>query len=1006
MEAVSKGDEVLSLNKHTYEQEFREVQATIKHTDDRLVRITLEDGTEIVGTEDHSFLTADGLEITAVEGSEVEEGTWMPLSRTLPSAESVTEIDLAEYLGDANNVIVDGGVVHSGPRTESRTLELDFDAGKEVGLYLAEGSFDSQLTLQISNVDDGVREFLGSRGYNVYDRTCNKGFQPYARFLESEFGRGSAAKTIPGWVFDTPAGFRAGVVSGYVDGDGTVGETTAAAMSKSDELVDGLQELLRQFGVSSTVREKFTLYDGERRRYRRITVDAFCLERFAEVVDLSVDSKAERLTDLVSERDGTTRYDSKDMIPNFGPVLNAAARSAEWTKRDSDRRVDGASVHNLTRRQTASRATYNRLVDELDIHGRARAFGSSDIHWKRVASVEPLDEERSVYDLDVAFNDNFVANGVFVHNSNTASVVIEKLLANSFPVLIVDSDGEYYGLKEEFEILHVGADGECDIQVSAEHAGKIASLALEQNVPIILDVSGYLDEDEASELIRETARQLFAKEKKLKKPFLMLVEECHEYIPEGAGMDKTGKTLIKIGKRGRKHGLGIVGISQRPADVKKDFITQCDWLCWHRLTWDNDTKVVSKILGSEYGEAIEDMDDGEAFLMTDWAESIRRVQFHRKETFDAGATPGLDDFERPDLKSVSGDLVSELESITEERERTESELADLRQELDKKRQRITQLERELEEARDMSEMADTFAQALLRKSGASYRDGSAPEPRRREDDAPGPLGDAPDDQSERHDYEEPASAGTAESGSRSTEGTAATGSTEHATAADVTRAADEPGETGTDAEAEPASVAAATNGSAADDGAAEAGEAAGTPETNGATETNGAATAEPATGGRGAGDDRVRRAVPATDGVDISAARSRTGFPDADDAAAFLDGDELRRREAVVAGFVRAVESLEPVTRRMLSAYREAGRATPVEAHLAADGSGDRRYAYARNRTLRRAGFVDHRSEGEYAYALPRLVRRAYGDRTDEQELVEMVAEIEARAGLDTEPSP
>ena len=44
-------------------------------------------------------------------------------------------------------------------------------------------------------------------------------------------------------------------------------------------------------------------------------------------------------------------------------------------------------------------------------------------------------------------------------------------------------------------------------------------------------MSGYLDEDEASELIRETARQLFAKEKKLKKPFLMVVEECHEYIP-------------------------------------------------------------------------------------------------------------------------------------------------------------------------------------------------------------------------------------------------------------------------------------------------------------------------------------------------------------------------------------------------------------------------------------------------------------------------------------------
>ncbi|MFC6725480.1 helicase HerA domain-containing protein, partial [Halobium palmae] len=305
--------------------------------------------------------------------------------------------------------------------------------------------------------------------------------------------------------------------------------------------------------------------------------------------------------------------------------------------------------------------------------------------------------------------------------SNTASVVIENLLENNFPVLIVDTDGEYYGLKEAFEILHVGADEECDIQVSPEHSEKIASLALEQNVPIILDVSGYLDEADAEEMLLETARSLFAKEKKLKKPFLMLVEECHEYIPEKGGMGEAGKMLIKIGKRGRKHGLGIVGISQRPADVKKDYITQCDWLCWHRLTWNNDTKVVGRILGSEYADAIEDMGNGEAFLMTDWAESIRRVQFHRKETFDAGATPGLDDFERPELKSVSGDLVSELSDISDEKARRESEVADLRQELDKKRAKIDQLERELAEAKDLKRMADKFSQALLGRAEAPYR---------------------------------------------------------------------------------------------------------------------------------------------------------------------------------------------------------------------------------------------------------------------------------------------
>src|SRR6056297_751652 len=250
--------------------------------------------------------------------------------------------------------------------------------------------------------------------------------------------------------------------------------------------------------------------------------------------------------------------------------------------------------------------------------------------------------------------------------SNTMSVVAEKLLDGGYPVMLVDTDGEYYGLKEEYELLHAGADDECDIQVNPEHAERLASLALEDNVPIILDVSGYLNEEDGKELLKAVAQQLFAKEKKLKKPFLMVVEEVHEYIPEGGGMDECGRMLIKIGKRGRKHGLGIAGISQRPADVKKDFITQCDWLVWHRLTWNNDTKVVGRILGSEYADAIEDMGDGEAFMTTDWSEQTRRVQFHRKQTFDAGATPGLEDFERPDLKSVSDDLVGDLREISEE----------------------------------------------------------------------------------------------------------------------------------------------------------------------------------------------------------------------------------------------------------------------------------------------------------------------------------------------------
>ncbi|GGL34404.1 hypothetical protein GCM10009037_17550 [Halarchaeum grantii] len=297
--------------------------------------------------------------------------------------------------------------------------------------------------------------------------------------------------------------------------------------------------------------------------------------------------------------------------------------------------------------------------------------------------------------------------------SNSVSVVIEELLERQYPVLVVDTDGEYYGLKEEYELLHAGADDGCDIQVSPEHAERLANIALDENVPVILDVSGFLDEDAADELVFETAKHLFAKEKKLKKPFLLVVEEVHEYIPEGAGMGETGRMLIKVGKRGRKHGLGVVGISQRPADVKKDFITQANWLVWHRLTWENDTKVVGRIVGSEYEAAVSELDAGEAFVQADWTDdAVERVQFKRKRTFDAGATPGLDDFERPELKSVSDTLVEDLSDITSAEEQRQDRIADLERKLENREARIAELEDELERARDVSAAARKLANAV------------------------------------------------------------------------------------------------------------------------------------------------------------------------------------------------------------------------------------------------------------------------------------------------------
>ncbi len=557
--------------------------------------------------------------------------------------------------------------------------------------------------------------------------------------------------------------------------------------------------------------------------------------------------------------------------------------------------------------------------------------------------------------VDVLTGRGFVTGKSGSGKSNSASVVCEKLLDNGYGILIVDIDGEYYGLKEEYEILHVGADEECDLRVGVEHAGKIAELALEQNVPIILDVSSFLDESKARKLLTEVTKQLFVKEKKLKQPFLMLVEEVHEYIPEGGGIDECGRMLIKVSKRGRKHGLGIVGISQRPADVKKDFITQCDWLVWHRLTWNNDTKVVGRILGGEYADMIEDMDDGESFLMTDWNESIRRVQFERKRTFDAGATPGLDDFERPELKSVSGDLVDELQEITDEQNRRENRIEELERELQRKEERIRDLERQLSEARDLKQMADRFSRAMMEQvtgrplslapGRQSELDEAVPERVRRDPELESDL------EAVRNGEKEPTAPPIPDA--------AEEWEPDESSPTDTARKRNDEHEEIDGERAEQRDRSGSSEDSSTGSESSGQGE---TSDDTRATDPDGWAIAGGATS--------------QTAGTDESDSSSEPGAPDQTGS----ETEGVDTDKPIVSRLRREIDGLEEIAVEMLQQYREYGPATPQEIHTAAGGSGDRAPAYATNRMLRQRGLVAHVGCGQYDYALTELVKEELSD--------------------------
>ena len=81
-----------------------------------------------------------------------------------------------------------------------------------------------------------------------------------------------------------------------------------------------------------------------------------------------------------------------------------------------------------------------------------------------------------------------------------------------------------------------------------------------------------------------------------KRPVLLVCEEAHRYIPSehnvGAQKQSVGKILGRIAKEGRKYGVSLGLITQRPSDLAEGVLSQCGTIISMRLNNDRDQAFV------------------------------------------------------------------------------------------------------------------------------------------------------------------------------------------------------------------------------------------------------------------------------------------------------------------------------------------------------------------------------------------------------------------------------
>lgn len=81
-------------------------------------------------------------------------------------------------------------------------------------------------------------------------------------------------------------------------------------------------------------------------------------------------------------------------------------------------------------------------------------------------------------------------------------------------------------------------------------------------------------------------------------PFLLVCEEAHNYVPKNGGADYAAskKSIEKIAKEGRKYGISLMVVSQRPSEVSDTIFAQCNNFVSLRLTNTSDQLYIKNLL--------------------------------------------------------------------------------------------------------------------------------------------------------------------------------------------------------------------------------------------------------------------------------------------------------------------------------------------------------------------------------------------------------------------------
>jgi hypothetical protein len=320
----------------------------------------------------------------------------------------------------------------------------------------------------------------------------------------------------------------------------------------------------------------------------------------------------------------------------------------------------------------------------------------------------------------------------------TGLVMAEEFVAAELPFIALDPLGAWWGLRSsddgKSEGLPVVIIGGSHGDVPLEHtAGKVvADLVVDHPGYYIVDLSLTASNAEQDRFACDFAERLFRRKEQKRAPLHLFVDEADSFAPQRPmpGQQRMLGAFEALVRRGGIRGIGTTLITQRPAVLNKNVLTQTECMIVLQMPAPQDQDAVEDwVKGNgtdeqrkQFMESLASLQKGQAWVWSpSWLEVFKIVDIRRRRTFDSSATPKHGESKTPqkiarvDLEWLTGEIKATAERAKEnDPQQLRKQIAELHHNNKTLFERSLSLERDLERLKDKPEVpALSKAQSVL-----------------------------------------------------------------------------------------------------------------------------------------------------------------------------------------------------------------------------------------------------------------------------------------------------